>query len=245
MASGPDVRNVVDAFLAKSKTLAGVGTWQRDSHERSFRWVRPIELEGELPGFDLTVKAYPRSHRLKFRVVIAYGKAVWRIDYANDAPHINSIDRPSDLDLGPIVGPHYHSWEDNRRFARANSLPSHASRSASAFCRRVVFGQCPQPTGDAVISTLGQQQSHLSSVCSMSPCAGYPPSSLAKTSSVGGQNRSPCRIDVRYQLRTAGVAIPMVPFREGKIADPEITPAHGLDMHAQTTEQGQSFDEGH
>jgi hypothetical protein len=124
MASGPDVRNVVDAFLAKSKTLAGVGTWQRDSRERSFRWVRPIELEGELPGFDLTVKAYPRSHRLKFRVVIAYGKAIWRIDYANDAPHINSIDRPSDLDLGPIVGPHYHSWEDNRRFATANSLPS-------------------------------------------------------------------------------------------------------------------------
>jgi hypothetical protein len=115
MASRPDIRDVVDAFLAKTKTLAGIGGWRRDAHERSFRWVRPVEVEGELPGFDLTVKAYPRSRRLKFRIILSYGKAVWRVDYANDSPQVNSIDRPHDLDLGPITGPHYHSWESQRR----------------------------------------------------------------------------------------------------------------------------------
>jgi hypothetical protein len=124
MASGPDIRDVIDVFLTKDKTLVGIGGWRRDTHERSFRWVSPIEVEGELPGLDLTVKAYPRSRRLKFRTILTYGKAVWRLDYANDSPHVNSIDRPPDLDIGPITGPHFHSWEDNRRFATANSLPS-------------------------------------------------------------------------------------------------------------------------
>jgi hypothetical protein len=124
MASRPDIRDVVDAFLAKEKTLAGLGGWRRDTHARSFRWVQPVEVEGEIPGFDLTVKAYPSRRRLKFRIILAYGKAFWRLDYANDSPHVNSFDRPSDLDLGPIRGPHYHSWKENRRFATASSLPS-------------------------------------------------------------------------------------------------------------------------
>jgi hypothetical protein len=124
MASAPDIREVIDAFLAKPKTLAGLGAWQRDSHERTYRWVRPVEIDGELPGLDLTVKAYPRNRALKFRIVLAYSKAIWRVDYANDSPHINSMNRPDDLVSEPITGPHYHRWEDNRRFATANSLPS-------------------------------------------------------------------------------------------------------------------------
>ena len=37
----------------------------------------------------------------------------------------------------------------------------------------------------------------------------------------------------------------MVPLREGKIADPEVTPRHVLDIDAQTAEQGESFSDGH
>ena len=37
----------------------------------------------------------------------------------------------------------------------------------------------------------------------------------------------------------------MVPLRQGKVADPEITPTHGLGIDAQAAEQGQSFGEGH
>lgn len=160
MASRPDIREVVNAFLDKGKTLAGIGGWQRDAHERTYRWVRPVEVEGELPGFDLTVKAYPRSRALKFRIVLAYGKAISRLDYANDTPHINSWDRPADLDLGPITGPHYHSWKDNRRFATANSLPSSLPNARilpenfrsfeSAFCwfcgeTRITIGSLDMP----------------------------------------------------------------------------------------------------
>jgi hypothetical protein len=119
-----DIQKVVDAFLAREKTLAGAGSWVRDSHERSYRCIRPVEVDGELPGLDLIVKAYPRSHKLQFRIILAYGKAIWRLCYAEDNPHINSLDRPIDLDLGPITGPHYHSWKDNRHFATLNALPS-------------------------------------------------------------------------------------------------------------------------
>ena len=79
MASRPDIREVVDGFLLKGKTLVGFGGWRRDTHDGAFRWVHPIELGGELPGFDLTVKAYPQSRSLKFRIVLAYGKAIWRL----------------------------------------------------------------------------------------------------------------------------------------------------------------------
>lgn len=137
MASHPDIRDVVNAFLGKGKTLVGDANWRRDSHERSYRWVRPVDIDGELLGFDLTVKAYPRTRPLKFRIILSYGKAIWRLDYANDPAHINSINRPYDLALGPIRGPHYHSWADNRRFATASSLPSnlHNARVLSENCR--------------------------------------------------------------------------------------------------------------
>jgi hypothetical protein len=124
MASHPDIRELIDAFLARDKTIAGAGGWFRDSHANSYRSVHPVDVDGELPGLDLIVKAYPRRQKLKFRIVLAYGKAIWRLCYADDQPHVNSFDRPQDLELGPVIGPHYHSWGDNRRFATANSLPS-------------------------------------------------------------------------------------------------------------------------
>jgi hypothetical protein len=119
----PDIRDAVDAFFAKGKILAGTGDWRRSQNDNAMGWVRPIEVEGEILGFDLTVKAYPLVRSLQFRIVLAYGKAIWRLDYANDDPHYNSFDKPHDLGIGPICGPHYHSWQDNRRFATAQSLP--------------------------------------------------------------------------------------------------------------------------
>lgn len=124
MIGRADVRDVVDAFFKKGKILAGTGQWRPELNENSVRCVYPIEVEGEIFGLDLTIKAYPRAKVPKFRLILTYGKAIWRLDYADDDPHINSHNRPPDLPLGPIVGPHFHSWEDNRRFATSVALPS-------------------------------------------------------------------------------------------------------------------------
>jgi hypothetical protein len=72
---------------SKGKILAGTGDWRRSQNDNVMGWVRPIEVEGEILGFDLTVKAYPLVRSLQFRIVLAYGKAIWRLDYANDDPH--------------------------------------------------------------------------------------------------------------------------------------------------------------
>jgi hypothetical protein len=53
-----------------------------------------------------------------------------------------------------------------------------------------------------------------------------------RSTSAGIQDRRPRRIDISHQLSTARVAIGMVPFREGKIADTEVALAHSLDIDA-------------
>jgi hypothetical protein len=119
-----DVRDFVDALLGARKVLAGVADWQPDAVEGVFRYVRAVEYQGEIAG-ELTVKAYPRRPTLRFRIILTVGRAIWRLDYSfGDAPHVNSHNRPADLTGEPITEPHYHSWADNRRFAKANALPA-------------------------------------------------------------------------------------------------------------------------
>ena len=67
----------------------------------------------------------------------------------------------------------------------------------------------------------------------------------AKLVSVGVQDRRPGRIDVGHQLRPARVTIGVIPLGESKVADAEVTPIRGLDIDAQTAEQGESVGQGH
>jgi hypothetical protein len=85
--------------------------------------VIPLLIEGEVSDATMTVICFPREHQLRFRIVLSYVRAIWRLDYTFDETHVNSANRSDDLPLGPIKGPHYHAWLDNRRFARSNSLP--------------------------------------------------------------------------------------------------------------------------
>ena len=71
----------------------------------------------------LEVIAYPNEAD-RFRIVLIYQKAVWRLDYVKNEAHVNSLNRPPELPSGPIDEPHYHSWIDNRRFAGRATLPS-------------------------------------------------------------------------------------------------------------------------
>lgn len=122
-APDSDVRNLVDALLASDKQLAGIGEWRTDMNG-AHRYVRAVEYRGEIAA-ELCVKSYPRQPQLSFRLILyMMDIAIWRLDYTqDDKPHFNSHDKPLDLVLGPIQGPHYHAWGDNRRFATAHSLP--------------------------------------------------------------------------------------------------------------------------
>ena len=110
-------------MLAASKTLAGVADWRTRFGEEKSRWRKPCVLQGEVTQFELEVQAYPMCDYLKFRIMLIFGKVVWRLDFSNTDGHVNSLNRPSELPPGPIYEPHYHSWADNRRFATKVSLP--------------------------------------------------------------------------------------------------------------------------
>ena len=123
MPASPDIRKAVDAFLNEPKTLIGVAVWQPVADGSKLICLRPVEWRGEISG-QLQVKAYPRRQQPCFRIILLKDRAIWRVDYTfDDDAHLNSGDRPDDCPSGPIVGPHYHCWADNRRFARSNSLP--------------------------------------------------------------------------------------------------------------------------
>jgi hypothetical protein len=95
-----------------------------DEHrEGDQRLLLPLLVEGEVSDATLTVIAYPRVRELQFRLVLSFGRAIWRLDYADFEEHYNSFNKPDDLVLGPFTCPHYHAWEDNRRFATRVSLP--------------------------------------------------------------------------------------------------------------------------
>lgn len=121
MAQRPDLRAAIDGYMAADKMLAGSGRWQIDFGDHCRRWTRATEVNGELTGIALEVKAYPRKDELEFRVLLNAARCIWRLDFADDG-HVNPLTAP---ERGGIVinGPHYHSWSDNRRYAKPNSLP--------------------------------------------------------------------------------------------------------------------------
>lgn len=123
MAASSDIRLLVDALLATDKQPIGQAVWVAEHREGDQRLLYPLLVDGEVSDATLTLIAYPRNPSLRFRLVLSYGRAIWRLDFTDDEEHYNSFNRPSDLELGPFQVPHYHAWPDNRRFATATSLP--------------------------------------------------------------------------------------------------------------------------
>jgi hypothetical protein len=131
-----DVRQVVDAMLAADKTLAGDADWRTLYGEQKSRWRKPCLIQGLVSDLELEVQAYPYVDILKFRIILIYTKAIYRLDYCCTDGHLNPIDRPSHLPFGPINEPHVHEWRDNRRFATKTTLPN-ALDNASILNRNI------------------------------------------------------------------------------------------------------------
>jgi|SRR6185312_7109623 len=122
MAS-PPIASLIDELLEKDKELGGVPDWREMHAHGQHRLVVPALLDGASTGMDLEVHAYPDIKPLRFGVMLNVRECVWRIDYAEDDQHVNSFDAPPDIAGIQIDGPHYHAWDDNRRFCTHASLP--------------------------------------------------------------------------------------------------------------------------
>jgi hypothetical protein len=123
MPASLDVRILVDKLLASPKQPVGQAFWIDDHREGDQRLLYPLLVEGEISDATLTIIAFPRIKGLQFRLVLSYGRAIWRLDFVDFEEHFNSFNKPDDLELGPFTCPHYHAWIDNRRFATRTTLP--------------------------------------------------------------------------------------------------------------------------
>jgi hypothetical protein len=78
----------------------------------------PLEIDGELGAARLLIVGMPDAPGLQFRLGILMLGCVCRVDFT-DETHLNSHAVVGDNLPRIVRGPHYHSWEQNRRFSGA------------------------------------------------------------------------------------------------------------------------------
>ncbi len=122
-ASMAGVATLIDDMIAAQKTLGGVPSWQPSGLRSEYRLVMPLEIDGVSCGAHVEVDCYPNIKELRYRIMIFAPKCIWRVDHWDRERHPNPLDVPPDVPRGWVEGPHYHSWEDNRRYCTQNALP--------------------------------------------------------------------------------------------------------------------------
>lgn len=119
MAGKADLLEALDAFVAEPKTILGAAsayTWGPgySAHERKVEF--PLLFRGESDkAARMEVVGFPGARELKFRISLCYNAAICRLDYT-DETHPNTRRLQTDNLPAKVQGPHFHSWELNRRF---------------------------------------------------------------------------------------------------------------------------------
>lgn len=127
--------DAIDAFVSAPKVILGVEqacVWGagRTPYERKAKF--PIEYDGEInETARIEVIGFPNSNSLQFRLILCFSAAVCRLDYT-DETHANTYRIDAEEIPPEVKGPHFHSWELNRRFFRGLSKAPEL-RNATAF----------------------------------------------------------------------------------------------------------------
>jgi len=116
------ISKAVEALLRSEKTLEGRGQWTMQENGKA-RYVRALSVAGEITDARLEIHFYTREKPPKFNISLLAPSRIWALDFDEAHKRTNSLNKPSDIPA-IVTGPHYHSWEDNRRFATKVSLPS-------------------------------------------------------------------------------------------------------------------------
>ncbi len=126
----PDSRPIVelvDELLAARKELTG-SIWPRRAN-REAEQVRaewPVLVNGQSAECSLAWTLYPNADELRFTICLLFrGLNIWRLDFeSEDRIERNPLDPGHPRSGLEIRGPHCHRWEDNRRFATRDAIPS-------------------------------------------------------------------------------------------------------------------------
>lgn len=119
MASIPKYIATVDRLMEAEKTLVGFDQpeWKPGRDQTTLSLKLPIEVGGELPPSTMFfIEANPHSRFMSFAMGLVVMYCVCRLDYGNEASHLNGVGKVRGQ-LAPIIyGPHYHPWAINKRF---------------------------------------------------------------------------------------------------------------------------------
>lgn len=141
MLSAEDLVAAIDAMMAQPKRLVGATSplvWVDGRRAGEKKIKLPLEIEGEQRGQSLVVLAYPRERPLKFRILLVFPPAVFRLCYETGAVHGNNHAIESENLPAIIQGPHVHPWNLNRRFVK-NPYQVLKLRNAEPFDRIRTF----------------------------------------------------------------------------------------------------------
>jgi hypothetical protein len=127
MAGKADLLEALDAFVAEPKRIIGSEasyTWSPGYSALERQVDFPLEYRGEGDkAARLTLVGFPAATEMKFRISLCYNAAICRLDYT-DETHPNSRRLFTDNLPSLVTGPHFHSWEINRRFFKgASTVP--------------------------------------------------------------------------------------------------------------------------
>ncbi len=122
-----DIRERVDKFLEAEKTIVGTPLWEIGTRSEMRVMKRAILANGETSDAYIHSQAYPFTRLKEYRHLLVFeGECISRLDFASeiDGLHFNGFNCPAACVIGKVDPLHYHSWESNKHFANARSLPN-------------------------------------------------------------------------------------------------------------------------
>ncbi len=109
--------------LNKAAVGGSTADWRPGRDDQELQIKLPLEIDGEQMGDLLVLTAFPLE-RGKISFSLVHGVAVTRLDVTAHENHSNPFDALGSKRPTLIRGPHFHSWELNRRFVdSARGLP--------------------------------------------------------------------------------------------------------------------------
>lgn len=117
-----DIRELIDDLLEVEKIIAGQPDWNPTDRDGQFRWGGILEVGGDSTRMKIAFDAYPNEARRRIIATMSLGRCFWRAEFAEFASHMNQPPVPDGFVKGLVIGPHYHCWADNRRFATQDQI---------------------------------------------------------------------------------------------------------------------------
>jgi len=126
LRSGRHIADLIDALIEAEKSLIGEPLWHegnRVGEEERLDW--PVLVNGESVNCKVSITAYPNLPYLRYTITLNYeDRNIWRVDHESpDRVELNPFRVGHELNGLRVIGPHCHTWADNKGDATPATIP--------------------------------------------------------------------------------------------------------------------------